>query len=223
MTSSARREPLRELAVLARAPEPGTCNLGEFLATNAGELAQVLGLDTSWLEAARATDDEDIAPRIRQLLGRARDRQVQQELERRRQRSLAAAQRLGATARWTDLGAELDVELLVGEILVDRTKRWVRFVAPDETFRTIIPTHLVAATRPLQRLHLDFAGWVDAEGLHLRWRGGRGGYNWRPREVHSSFEDRVLAVPLGPKVVQMPVRRRGGAWLGRILHELGYL
>ena len=91
MASSARRDPVRELALLVRAPEPGTSNLGEFLANNASGLAQVLGLPADDFEAARILDDEDLAPRIRQLLERARDRHVQQDLERRRERSLAAA------------------------------------------------------------------------------------------------------------------------------------
>ena len=225
MTNSARRDPLRELALLVRAPEPGSSNLGEFLADNAGELAQVLGIDPRWLEAARATDDQEVVSRIRQLLARARDHRVQGDLERRRQRSLEAAQRLGATAVWTpDLGAQLDVDLLLGEVLADRTMKWVAFTT-DQAMATLIPRHLIAATAALQRIHLDLACWVDAPGLHFRWKGGRGGYNWRGHEVHPSLADRVLAVPLRPRtVITVPERRRGGTWLvGHLLEELGYL
>ena len=224
MASSARRDPLRELALLVRAPEPGTTNLGEYMADHSAELAQVLRIDRRWLEAARATDDEQVVGRIRQLLARARDQHVQQDLERRRQRSLEAAQRLGASAVWTpDLGAELDVDLLLGELLADRTKRWIAFTTA-EAEATIIPRHLIAATAPLRRIHLDLASWVDPNGLHFRFRGGRGGYDWRRHEVHPSLADQVLAVPLRPKtVIAVPQRRRGGAWLGHILNELGFL
>jgi hypothetical protein len=222
MASSARRDPVRELALLVRAPETGSTNLGEFVADNATELAQVLGIDARFLEAARASDDESVAPRIRRLLERLRDEEVQQDLDRRRDRSLAAAQRLGATARWSDLGAELDVDLLLGELLADRTKKWVAFSEPAG-FNVSISRHLVAATAPLRRVHIDLAAFVNATGLHVRWRGGRGGYNWVPREVHASLAGRVLTVPLAPKVVRMPERRRGGAWLGHILKELGYI
>jgi hypothetical protein len=223
MASSARRDPLRELALLVRAPEPGSNNLGEYVADNAAELAQVLGIDPRWLEAARATDDEEVVSRIRQLLARARDHGVQQDLERRRQRSLEAAQRLGATATWApDLGAELDVELLLGELLADRSKRWIAFTTA-EAVATIIPRHLIAAAAPLRRLHLDLASWVDPQGLHFRWKGGRGGYNWRAHEVHLWLADQVLAVPLRSKtVIRVPERRRGGAWLRHILQELGF-
>ena len=99
MASSARRDPLRELSHLLRASEPGSNNLGEFVAANAGGLAQELGVSAGRLEAERVIDDEELAPRIRQLLERAKDRHVQQDLERRRERSLAAARRLGATVR----------------------------------------------------------------------------------------------------------------------------
>jgi hypothetical protein len=222
MTSSARRDPLRELALLVRAPEPGSNNLGEYVADNATELAQVLGLPVGSLEAARAVDDEAVAPRVHHLLRRARDHRVQQDLERRRQRSLEAAERLGVTATWTDLGAELDVGLLLGEVLADRTKRWVAFTT-DQAVATIIPRHLLAATVPLRRLHIDLASWVDPQGLHFRWRGGRGGYKWRAHEVHPSLADQVLSVPLRPKtVIRVPERRRGGAWLRHILQELGF-
>ena len=220
MASSARRDPVRELAQLVRAPEPGTSNLGEFLADNASELAQVLGLPAGDFEAARILDDEEVAPRIRQLLERARDRQVQQDLQRRRERSLAAAasRRNRALA---DLGAELDVDLLLGELLADRTMKWVAFHEPAG-FRIAIPRHLIAAAVPLRRLHMDLAACINETGLHFRWRGGRGGYHWRPHEVHPSFAYRVLNVPLAPKVVQRPPRE-GGAWVRQILQELGYI
>jgi hypothetical protein len=223
MASNARRDPVRELALLVRAPEPGSNNLGEFVANNGNELAQALGVNPLQLEAASALDDEDLAARVRPLLKRMRDRQVQQDLERRRARSLAAATRLGETARWTDLGAELDVDLLLGELLADRTKRWVAFHQPSG-FRVTIARHLVAATAPLRRLHMDLAASVGAAGLHFRWRGGRGGYNWRSAEVDQRFGDLVLTVLLAPRVaLRVPERRRGGAWLGQILRELGHV
>ena len=91
MTSSARRDAVRELALLARAPEPGTSNLGEFVADHADELAQALDVDPHKLALGRALDDEELMPRILQLLERARGRKVREDLDRRRERSIAAA------------------------------------------------------------------------------------------------------------------------------------
>lgn len=222
MASSARRDPVRELALLVRVPEPGTTNLGEFVFANAEQLAQALAIDRTQLEAASVFDDEEVAPRLRRLLDLARLRQIQQEVDRRRARSLEAARRLGASVRWTDLGAELDVDLLLGELLADRTRKWVAFTTAEGT-ATIVPRHLVAATAPLRRIHIDLASWVDPHGLHFRWKGGCGGYRWRSHEVDARFADSILTVPLAPRVVlQVPERRRGGAWLKHILRELGY-
>jgi hypothetical protein len=221
MASSARRDPMRELSLLVRAPEPGSTNLGEFLADNASGLAQDLGVSAGKLEAERIVDDEELAPRIRHLLERTRNHYIEEDLGRRRERSLAAVQRLGATARWTEVGAELDVDVLLGEVLADRTKRWVGFVEPGG-FTTVISRRLIAAAAPLRRLHIDLAASVNSVEFAFRWRGGRGGYNWFPRTVDPQFADRGLIVPLAPRQVPVPQRRRGGAWLGQILKEMGY-
>jgi hypothetical protein len=225
MASSAWRDPVRELALLVRAPEPGSTNLGGFLADNAGGLAQELGISPTKLEAERIVDDEELAPRIRQLLERARNHYIEADLERRRQRSLEAARRLGSTARWTEVGAEvgaeLDVDLLLGEVLADRSRRWVGFVEPNG-FTTVISRHLIAAAVPLRRQHMDLAASVSALELAFAWRGGRGGYRWHPRTVDPQFADRGLIVPLASRQVQVPQRGRGGAWLGQILKEMGY-
>lgn len=207
---------------MVRAPEPGTTNLGEFVANNACELARVFAVDAVDLQTARAIGDAELAPHVVALLRRQQDQAVVQEAERRRERSLRAATQLGTTARWAHVGAVLDVDLLLGELLADRSKKWVSFREPSG-FVVTVPIHLIAAARPLQRLHIGLAACVDSQGLHLRWRGGRGGYNWRPHDVHRSLEERVLTVSLAPRFVLAPARRRGGAWIHNILSELGYL
>jgi hypothetical protein len=223
MATSARRDPVRELAFLARAPpEPGSCNLGGFLADNAAELAQVLGVPPTELEAERVVDDEELAPRIRQLLERARNHHIEEDLERRRQRSLAAAQKLGASVRWTAVGAELDVDVLLGELLAGRSMKWFAFDSQVD-LKVVIPRHLVAAVRPLRRNHMDLAAFVSGRGLSFRWRAGRGGLNLWHREVDPCFADQVLTVPLAPRQAQVPQRRRGGAWLAHVLKEMGYV
>ena len=110
---SAQRELLRELAQLLRVPEAGSNNLGEFVANRSDELAQVLDTDPHKLARARALDDAELLPHITRLLGRARDRRNRDDLARRRDRSIAAAIRLGQTARWTELGVELDVDVKI--------------------------------------------------------------------------------------------------------------
>jgi len=138
-----------------------------------------------------------------QLLKQARRRRGRDDLDRRRERSIVAAIRLGEGARWTELGAELDVDLLLGEVLADRTRRWVSF--EGEGLSVAIPRHLIPATASVARQHLDLAAYVDEHGLHFRWRGGRGRYNWRPHVPRPGLEAHVLTVPLAPKVVPVVV------------------
>jgi hypothetical protein len=107
--------------------------------------------------------------------------------------------RLGQTALWTELGAELDVDLLLGDVLVDQTRKWVTF--EGEGLSVSIPRHLIAATRLVARQHLDLAAYVDEHGLHFRWRGGRGRYNWCSHALRPGLEAHVITVPLAPKVV----------------------
>jgi hypothetical protein len=203
MQGSARRDPVRELALLARVPEPGSNNLGEFVANHADELAQALDADPHKLALARALDDEELLPRIVQLLERARRRRVRDDLARRCERSIAAAIRLGQTARWTELGVELDVDLLLGEVLADRMRKWVLF--EGEGLSVAVPQHLIAASRFVGRQHLDLGAYADERGLHFRWRGGQGRYNWRSQAVRPGLEAHVLTVPLAPEVVPVVV------------------
>jgi hypothetical protein len=199
MQGSARRDPVRELALLMRAPEPGSHNLGEFVANHADDLAQALDADPHKLALARALADEEFLPHITRLLERARDRRSRDDLDRRRERSIAASIRLGQTARWTELGVELDVDLLLGEGLADRMRKWIAF--EGEGLSVSVPRHLIAATRLVARQHLDLAAYVSERGLHFRWRGGKGRYNWRSQAVRPGLEAHVLTVPLAPKVV----------------------
>ncbi len=220
MTSRARRDPLGELARLARTPEPGANNLGEFLAINAGALVPMLGVSEAELRGTCDRLDEELVPELRALLARRRSREDHADRERRRCRSLAAAERLGATARWSEQGAALDVDLLFGELLADRGVKFISFRASGE-FSTTVRRQVVADSARLRRVHLDLVARMDARGLCIRWKGGRGGYNWFGRPPPSGAQALVLTVPLRSRVAA-PERRPGGAWLARVLQELGY-
>jgi hypothetical protein len=87
-------------------------------------------------------------------------------------------------------------------------------------FTTAVEHETLARTASLRRLFIDVAAYVDAAGLHVRYRGGRGGYNWKPRLVVPADSTRVLAVELRPPV-RAAVPRPGG-WLGELLQEMGY-
>src|SRR5581483_11817569 len=90
------RDPLRELALLLRAPEEGETNLGVFVAQHAEVLAAALGIDAHHLHLAKDRPDESVAPVLRARLDRlrfeARGRDVQ--------RAAVAARELARKATW---------------------------------------------------------------------------------------------------------------------------
>jgi hypothetical protein len=213
-----RHDPLRELQQLLRVAEEGAHDLGAFLAAHADELAPALGSSPDDLRAAVELPDEIVARRVRARLRGRRELDQKQKAQEDAEVARRAANALGGTVRWTEQGAVLDVDLLLGDLLADREKKYVEFKGPD--FTTAIERGLLARTALVQRLFIDVAAYVDADGLHVRWRGGRGGYNWRARFVPPVDRAHVLTVELRP-----PVRAavpRPGAWLGELLHEMGF-
>ena len=112
----------------------------------------------------------------------------------------------------------LDTDLLLGDVLADRQRKYIAF--NGEAFTVAVERDTLARAAMVRRIYLDVAACVDADGLHVRWRGGRGGYNWKPRFVAPADRERVLTVAL-PPLVRAAVPRPG-AWLGDLLVELGY-
>jgi len=213
-----RRDPLRELQQLLRVPEEGSRALASFLCEHADALAPALGSTPEDLRASADMPDEVVAPRIRVRLSRRREIDHERKLLADSDLAMRAATTLGATVRWTEHGAVLDTDLLLGDVLADREKKYIAFRGPD--FTTAVERETLARTASLQRLFIDVATYVDAAGLHFRYRGGRGGYNWKPRLVVPADRERVLTIELRPPVpAAVP---RPGAWLGQLLQEMGF-
>jgi hypothetical protein len=214
---SAQRELLRELAQLLRAPEPGSTNLGSHLAEHADVLAPLLRTTPRDLRAGANDVDEVVAPKVQGRLESA-ERELRDECDRRRAEvSIRAAHTLGATTRWMEGRAVLEVDLLLGDLLADKRVKFVVFEEEDQVSITVA-RWMLADVRPLRRIHLDLVAWVDGEGVHFRWRGGRGALNWRPQVVPAGAETSVLAVLLRAR----RIRQTHGAWLGDVLQELGF-
>ena len=209
---------LKELALLIRCPERDSTNLSDYLASNAEALAPFFNATPANLRSTAALRDEDVAPGLRHRLEWISRAVEDKRRARAAERAARAAATLGATARWTEYGAVLDVELLLRDVLADRTKKYIAFKGAGVDVPASRNT-LVQVAR-LRRLH-DLVAFVDGEGLHFRWKGGRGGYNWRPQVVHPADADRVLTVPLRPvHPASVPTRR--GEWLGELLREMGF-
>jgi hypothetical protein len=215
---SAQREPLRELARLLRAPEPGSTNLGFHLADHADVLAPLLGTTPRDLRAGADDIDEVVAPKLLRRLDSV-ERELRDECDRRRAEvSIRAANTLGATARWMEERAVLEVDLLLGDLLADKRMKFVTFADRENKLAVTVARWMLADVRPLRRIHIDLVAWVDAEGFHFRWRGGRGALNWRPKVVPTCAEATELTVTLRER----RIHRSRGTWLGDVLQELGH-
>ncbi len=214
----ARHDLLRELHQLLRVTEEGAHDLGAFLAEHADDLAPALGSSPEDLRASVELPDEVVARRVHARLRRRRELDRKQKAQEDAERSIRAARTLGATVRWTEHGPVLDTDLLLGDLLAGHSKRYIEFKGPD--FTIAIERGTLARTALVQRMFIDVAAYVDADGLHARWRRGHGGYNWRPRVVVPAYRPHVLTVELRPSVrTAVP---RPGAWLGELLDEMGW-
>jgi hypothetical protein len=213
---SARPE-LRELAALLRHPEPGSSNIGEFVAVHADELAPLLQARPDALRVTAGRRDEDLVGPLRERLRAIGDLDRQRRADHLAKVAMRAATRLGATARWAEEGAVLDVDLFLTDVIADAARRYVVFTDAVELRVGVKRTLLVAVAR-LRRIHIDLVAFVNAAGLHFRWKGGRGGYNLRAQPV--ADDDALILVEL---------RRRSDAiaqvgrpvHLGEALRELG--
>lgn len=211
------RDLLRELAVLARAPEADSFNVGTFVAEHAVELAPLLGTTETDLEAAAVHADVVVVHRLGSRIGRAVEGQRQQRLDEGARRAERAALILGRTVRWFELGAVLDIEFVLGDLLTDPKRKYIAFGLPAGE-AVVIEARLLRRARMLRRTFIDATCFVADDGFHFRWRGGRGALRFSPQRVNSVDKQAALFVP-----IPAPMRERQPALLGLVLEHLGLL
>lgn len=180
---------MRKIVRLVKTADPCSTNIGVFIATHAQELSDVV----TPTEVARwyAESDEVVAReltfRLRALAARDRD-----NARRRSQtRAEAAARVLGQTARWFGDQAFLEPEPLF-DLRANRRSRWVRFCAHG-IFDITVDRETIARMAVFRRQLSGLVAWLDPCGLHVRWRGARGGWNWRPQHLDEE-EPAILTI-----------------------------
>lgn len=77
----------------------------------------------------------------------------------------------------------LDTGLIFGDVLVDREKKYLGFTGPG--FTVAIARCTLVRNAAIRRLISDVSASVDADGLHIPWRGGRGGLKLEASHDHS--------------------------------------
>jgi hypothetical protein len=192
---SAHPDRLRELLLLLRSPERGATNLGEFLAAHADELSSPLGTTPDDLRRGSQTDDAELYPRLAERAKRAAERRRGTKRLLLSERARAAADRLALTARWMGRAVVLDSDLVLGDLVVDVTIRHVGF-ALEHVGTVFVLRDLLHRARLLHRLFMDVASFVDAAGVHLRWRGGVGRIDFKRAELEALDARDALVVSI---------------------------
>jgi hypothetical protein len=222
---ASRRSTLATLAALVRAARPGDYNIGHLLHERGDELAVLLGVPAASLRAAEHLPDDELAPHVEVLLGRLDGERRSVRRVSAEETSRAAAAQLARTATWRDDVVLLDVDVLLGALLADAKPKYIAFDAADVFDVAVLRVRLADARRVL--LGESFVGLcatVDAAGLHLRWKDGRGGLDFRATYVTPLERDRVLRVVLErPRHVALVAAQRGSARLGDVLADLGFI
>src|SRR4051812_9618872 len=182
------RSSVAELERMLRIVEPGANNLGQYLAAGGEGLAGRLGIDVEKFAALVELPDEQIAPLLEQLFEHRASERVAAHHADVREISLAAAQRLGATANWTNDVAAIDVRLLLGELLLDTSRSYITVDALNlgGGFRVSLPRSLLVNVAKELGRRPDLLAGIDDQGLHLRWNCGRGGLNFISQCVPAS-------------------------------------
>lgn len=180
---SARRDPLRELALLVKMPEAGARNISAHLLEHFDELEHFLPPGCTKAKLSGRTDDE-LAPELERRLRHHSQAQFGLRQEWARERARKAAAHLAMTASRTAETVTLDVPTLLGDLLLDRGADFVSFGLGDDVRVPVAIGTLVGVRRVLGRRG-DLVAFVDSRALHFGWNGGRGGLRLWPQRVVS--------------------------------------
>jgi hypothetical protein len=99
--------------------------------------------------------------------------------ERRMRAAQASAEALASAVVWRGERAYVDMPSLLASALTRRDDM-LAFAFDDDTTVAVYQSPLLDLAK-IARVRDDLSGWVDRDGLHLRW-GRAGGLNLRPQE-----------------------------------------
>jgi hypothetical protein len=142
--------------------------------------------------------------------------------------ALAAAGMLSRLARWGDEEVELDPKIVLGNLLVDRTRKFLSFEVEKREPVVVPRAKLREASRALRFSDLGCA--IDQRGLRFRWRKGAGNLLLVSQPFRSSEVESVLRVLIERPRPGRPERierheplRRNPAWIGEVIADLGFV
>lgn len=207
-----RSDAFKELVRLYSLAHRGEHNLAAHLRAHP-EVAAALGVDVDPVR-----DDAELALVVAPAIGKYKLSCSRAAVGERDRRAEEAGRRLGARARHDGQVVLLDADLLLGPMSTGSHD----FLAFElESTRVVVPRRPLARGRVVLRGFLDLVAFLDPRGLHLRWKAGRGGLNFRPHAPPR--EAGLLVVDL-----RRPAPRRASApaspvLLAEVLADLGLM
>jgi hypothetical protein len=154
--------------VVAKNNEEERGEIREYVLAHAPDLAEALNVSVASFEVVvSSVDDARLAHRLVDEITRAnRDHRSARAAERARA-AQQSADIIGRTAKWEGDRANVDVRDLLASAL---THRHDALVFACDAFTICIPMAPLFDIARLKRV--DLSAFVDAEGLHIRWRSG---------------------------------------------------
>jgi hypothetical protein len=164
------------------------------------ELAPVLGIDEHVLQGMSDQPDHLLAAKLEHALAALRTRRGQEHAVHQNLRASSAARQLAETAAWDGNAVNVDPAILLGDLLVDRSRKHIEFCLDGEKDVAVERIHLLATGRAIAH-KCDACAVIDGGGVHIRWGGGRGGLNWYRQIVLPADSDAALRVEFARKPV----------------------
>ena len=179
--------------ILIKLAEGHPGEVRSYIIDNIARLAVVFGVPAECIVQGTELTKNDrlLATRYLEIVIRAEIMLRQSREERRARAAQESADILAATTKWKGNRAHLDMVSLLSSAL---TRRQDMLVFTCDGFTTAIPMALLLDLSRIARVRNDLTGFVDRDGLHLRWR--TGGLHLRS---HTDARAAKVIVSLPPK------------------------
>jgi|CZKU01.1.fsa_nt_gi hypothetical protein len=173
---------LRDLRrfILAKSAEGNHAEVRAYLVDNLDAVARAFHVSAETIISAVESERDDAALvcKLLETLRRTEALVRKCQRENRRRSAQASADALSTVVQWKGERAHVDLPSLFASAL---TRRDDLLVFTCEAFTVAVHMAPLLDLARIHRVRDDLSGWVDAQGLHLRWGRG-GGLNLRPQE-----------------------------------------
>ena len=174
---------LRDLRrfILCKSAEGAHAEVRCYVVENLDALARAFHVpaDTIMSAVEGERDDSALCTKLLETLRRSEAILRDDRRERRMRAAQASAEALASAVLWKGDQAHIDMASLFASALTRRDDMLV-FAFDDDGTVAIYQAPLLDLAK-IARVRDDLSGWVDRQGLHLRW-GKAGGINLRPQE-----------------------------------------